>query len=190
MKKKLLPFLALGFTSLMAQTQSPDWTTIQNTNFPLPSAGVRYLDAVDANVVWATGYDGMTPSRNYNWFTNSIDGGTTFTSGNVFPDTNTYVIAALEGADATTAYVTAYVKSTGNKGVVYKTTNSGALWANIAAVNMYTASASFANITCFTDPPCAYSLVKAQLFPCFGFTLNRNCEAVLFYRNNFNVCLD
>jgi photosystem II stability/assembly factor-like uncharacterized protein len=151
MKKKLLPFFALGLSSLMAQTQSPDWTTIQNTNFPLPSAGVRYLDAVDANVVWATGYDGMAPSRNYNWFTNSVDGGTTFTSGNVFPDTSTYVVASIEGIDATTAYVTAFVKSTGNKGVVYKTTSGGTSWANTAAVNMYTAAASFANITCFTD---------------------------------------
>ncbi len=150
MKKNLLPFLALGFSSLMAQT-SPDWATVQNSNFPIPSAGIRYLDAVNTNVIWATGYDGTATGKNYNWYTKSIDGGITFTSGNVFADTNTYVIAALEGIDATTAFITAYEKAGGNKGVVYKTTNGGTSWANVAAVNMYTAAASFADFTCFTD---------------------------------------
>lgn len=151
MKKNLLSLCVLGCTTLMAQTQSPDWSTIQNTNFPQPSAGVRYLDAVDDSTIWATGYDGTATSRNYNWFTNSINGGTTFTSGNVFADTNVYTISGIEGVDATTAYVAGFFKATGNKGVVYKTTNSGATWSNTAAVNMYTNAASFVNITCFTD---------------------------------------
>ena len=88
MKKKLLLLFVSACTSLLAQVQSPDWSILQNSNFPNPSAGVRYLDAVSLNVVWATGYDGLATKANYNWFTVSKDGGNTFTSGNVFADTN------------------------------------------------------------------------------------------------------
>lgn len=151
MKKNLLSLFVLASAALSAQAPSPDWSTLQNTNFPQVAAGIRYLDAVDANVVWATGYDGFAGSRNYNWFTTTSDGGNTYASGDVFADTSTYAISSIEGVNATTAYVTAYFKATGNKGVVYKTTDAGATWSNTAAVNMYTAAASFANITCFTD---------------------------------------
>lgn len=153
MKKNLLSLCVLGCTSLIAQVPTPsaEWSTLQNTNFPQVAAGIRYLDAVNANVIWATGFDGLAGSRNYNWFTTSNDGGNTFSSGNVFADTSTYIIASIEGISASTAYVTAFLKASGNKGVVYKTTNAGAAWSNIAAVNMYTAAASFANLTCFTD---------------------------------------
>lgn len=152
MKKNLLSLFVLGSTSLIAQqVPSPEWSTIQNTNFPQVAAGIRYLDAVNANVIWASGFDGFAGGSNYNWFTTSVDGGNTFSYGDVFADTNTYVISSIEGINASTAYITAYVKATGNKGVVYKTINAGAAWINMAAVNMYTNSASFANITCFTD---------------------------------------
>ncbi len=152
MKKKLLSICTIVAATFGAQAQSPDWSTIQNTNFNQISAGIRYMDAVDANVIWATGYDGFAPGLNYNWFTTSSNGGTNFTSGDVFLDTNTFAVAAIEGIDANIAYVTAYNKVTGNLGVVYKTVDAGANWGNVAAVNMYTAAASFANITCFTDP--------------------------------------
>lgn len=151
MKKNLLALCVLSCTSLIAQVPSPEWSILQNTNFPQVAAGIRYMDAVDANVIWATGYDGFASGSNHNWFTTSVDGGTTFSYGDVFLDTNTNVIASIIGMNATTAYVTGYFKATGNKGVVYKTTNSGASWMDITAVNMYTNSASFANITCFTD---------------------------------------
>ncbi len=152
MKKQLLCFSMFANIVTHAQVQSPDWATTQNTNFPQTAAGIRYLDAVDANVVWATGYDGLSSGSSYNWFTTSSDGGNTFTSGNVFADTNTYIISSIEGINASTAFVTAYTKATGNKGVVYKTSNSGGTWANVAAVNMFTNTASFADFTCFTSP--------------------------------------
>jgi photosystem II stability/assembly factor-like uncharacterized protein len=152
MKKQLLSIFAIASIGFGAQAQSPDWSTIQNTNFTQVSAGIRYMDAVDANVIWATGYDGFAPGLNYNWFTTSSNGGTNFTSGDIFLDTNTFAVAAIEGIDANIAYVTAYNKVTGNLGTVYKTVDAGANWSNVAAVNMYTAAASFANITCFTDP--------------------------------------
>ena len=151
MKKNLLFFGAFIASTSFAQ-MSPDWGIEQNSNFPSVSAGVRYLDAVSPSVVWATGYDGLAVSRNYNWFTTTNDGGTTFTSGNVFPDTNTFSISGIEGIDGMTAFVPAYRKATGNKGVVYRTIDAGVTWTNVAATNMFTNTASFVNIACFTDP--------------------------------------
>jgi photosystem II stability/assembly factor-like uncharacterized protein len=151
MKKNLLPFFVLISAALNAQSPSPDWSVLQNTNFPQIAAGIRYMDAVDANVIWATGYDGFAGGNNYNWVTTSSNGGSTFTYTDVFPDTNTYAISSIEGIDANIAYVTAYNKVSGNLGVIYKTIDAGATWTNTTAVNMYTNSAAFANITCFTD---------------------------------------
>ena len=153
MKKNLLIFCMATASSVFAQTQTPssEWTTLQNTKFPNTSSGTRYMDAVSPSAVWAIGLDGTASSRNYNWFTVTGDGGTTFTSGNVFADTTTYVIDALEGIDANTAFVTGYYKATGNKGFIYKTTNAGVNWANVVSASMYTNSGSFANLTCFTD---------------------------------------
>ncbi len=149
MKKQLLALSII--TSTMVVAQSPDWTDLQNTNFPAVAAGTRYMDAVNPMVLWATGYNGFVPSENHNWFTVTNDAGATFTSGNVFADTNTYVIASIEGIDATTAYVTSYEKAAQNKGAVHKTVDAGATWTNVCSATMYTNAASFANITTFVD---------------------------------------
>jgi hypothetical protein len=151
MKKPLLFAAMACCLSAAAQiTPSPFWTN-QNSNFSIPSAGARYLHAVNANVVWAMGYDGTAPNRNYNGFTRTINGGSSYTSGFVYPDTNTYHPSSIEGIDANTAWVTAYQKP-GNKGAIHTTTNGGLNWTNMTAVGMYTNSASFANITCFFTP--------------------------------------
>ncbi len=151
MKKQIL-YLSLALSSFAkAQTPSPDWSVNQATNFPYVSAGTRYLDAVNSNVVWAIGYDGFAASRNYNSFSRTINGGTSYNVGKVFPDTNTYVVSSIEGIDANTAWLTAYVKATGNKGVVYKTINGGTTWTNGGNATMFSNASSFANLTCFTS---------------------------------------
>ncbi len=150
MRKYLLKLFVVASTGLIAQP-SPDWNTLQNTNFPGTASGTRFLDAVDANVVWAIGYNGFQAARNYNWFTLTQNGGTSFFSGNVFADTNTYVLSSIEGINATTAWVTAYLKASGNKGVIYKTTNGGGSWINGGTSTMFNSTASFANFTCFTN---------------------------------------
>ena len=64
MKKTLLTiFTAVLSLSAFAQP-SPSWT-MQNSNFPNTSAGIRYMDAVNPNVVWAIGYDGTGPCNEY-----------------------------------------------------------------------------------------------------------------------------
>lgn len=156
MKKSLLSTIAatvLTIGAIAQQVPSPFWSTVQNSNFPVVSAGIRYFDAVDANVVWGTGYDGTAVSRNYNWYTMTTNGGATFTSGNIFPDTNTYVLSNIEGMDASNAWVSAYKKATGDQGVVYHTTNGGTTWTNGGNAGMFsTAGQSFADFVTFVTP--------------------------------------
>jgi len=151
MKKQLLCLSLVVSSFAIAQTPSPDWSINQSTNFPYVSAGTRYLDAVNSNVLWIIGYDGFAASRNYNSFSRSINGGTSFNVGKVFPDTNTYVVSSIEGIDANTAWVTAYLKSSGSKGVIYKTNNGGTTWTNGGNSTMFSNATSFANLTCFTS---------------------------------------
>lgn len=154
MKKSLLSIAAVALTTgAFAQaTLSPFWNTVQNTNFPQAQAGVRFLDAVDANNIWAIGYDGLAPGKNFAWYTRSNNGGSTFTSGNVYADTNTYIMANMEGVDANTAWVSAYLKASQSKGAIHKTTNGGSTWTNMTAAGMYTNAAAFTNIVTFLTP--------------------------------------
>lgn len=162
MKKQLLSIIAaLTVGTAMAQlVPSTSWSTNQNALFPPSSAGgslpgVKFMDAVDANVVWVIGWDygnGQT-SRNYNWYSRTINGGTSFSGGNVFSDTNTYVIANMEGIDANTAWVASYMKTTpSNMGAIHRTTNGGANWVNMTASGMFTNTTSFANWVTFLTP--------------------------------------
>lgn len=154
MKKQLFSvFAALTFGSVVAQTPSPSWPTLQNTNYTVTAAGTRYLDAVDANVVWTCGYDGFNAGRNYNWYSRSINGGANFVSGNIFADTNTWVLANMEGIDANTAWVAAFDKAQQGMGGIFRTTNSGTNWVNMTAPGMYTnVASSFCNIVSFLTP--------------------------------------
>jgi hypothetical protein len=161
MKKTLLTIFSLAALSVaVAQTPSPSWTIVQNAAFTQTSTGIKFMDAVDANVMWVTGYDGFAPSRNYNWFSRTLNGGTTFTSGVVFSGTNTligdtnyYVLANLDAIDANTAWVSAYTKTgQGSLGAIFRTTNGGQNWYNLSAPGMYTNAASFCNIVAFMTP--------------------------------------
>jgi photosystem II stability/assembly factor-like uncharacterized protein len=153
MKKQLLSiFAALTVSSVMAQVPSPSWTISQNASFTVTSAGHRFMDAVDANVVWLAGYDGTAPGLNYNWFSRTINGGTSYNSGNIYSDTITYQLANLEGVDANTAWASAFMSASQSMGAIHKTTNGGATWVNMTAPGMYTNSAAFTNIVSFVTP--------------------------------------
>jgi hypothetical protein len=157
MKKQLLSlFTALAISTGFAQVPAAAWSTNQNAMFPttLPNTGVKFMDAVDANVVWVIGkdYAGTGFSRNWNWFSRSINGGATFVGGNVYADTNTHIIANLEGIDANTAWVSAYNKATSSQGAIHRTTNGGLNWVNMTAPGMYTNTAAFANWVTFLTP--------------------------------------
>jgi hypothetical protein len=156
MKKTLLSLasVALSMTAFGQAVPSPFWNIIQNTNFTVTSAGIRHMDAVTDSVVWASGYHGVSgqTSRNYNWVTVTNDAGTTFTVNNAYADTNTYIMANIDGISGTTAWVSSYLKASQNKGAIHQTTNSGMTWTNMTATGMYTNAAAFTNIVAFLSP--------------------------------------
>lgn len=169
MKKQLLSiFGALAASSFVAQTVSPSWNNIQNAAFTNTSVGIKFMDAVDPNVMWVTGYDGSAPNRNYNWFSRTINGGTSFNSGVIFTstltpsigDTSTFVLSNLSAIDANTAWVAAfrrgpapYSPSNQGGGAIYRTTNGGLNWTNMTPPGMFTNTASsFANFVAFLTP--------------------------------------
>ncbi len=152
MKKQLLTiFSAVAISSAFAQIVSPSWQILQNTSYTMAaSASCKFLDVVSPSVVWGVGYSGAGVTANFNDFTRTTNGGVSFTGGNIYSDTNTYVISNLEGIDANTAWVSSYLKGPGAQGAVHKTVNGGVLWSNMTAVGMYTNSLSFCNIVAFT----------------------------------------
>jgi hypothetical protein len=154
MKKQLLTiFSAIAVSAAFAQVVSPSWQTLQNTSYTMAaSASCKFLDVVSSNVVWGVGYGGTGVSANFNDFTRTTNAGVSFTGGKIYSDTNTYVVANLEGIDANTAWVSAYTKSVQAKGAIHKTTDGGATWINMTAPGMYTNAASFCNIVAFTTP--------------------------------------
>jgi photosystem II stability/assembly factor-like uncharacterized protein len=151
MKKTLLTLLAAGLTASAFAQPGPDWTTMQNTNFPTTSAGLILMDVVDVNTVWGLGNYGSN-GRQSNLYTMTNNGGTSWTTGPILPDTNTYQISNIEGVDAMTCWMSAWTKSTGNKGVVYNTTNGGTTWTNVTPVGSFTNASSFADFICFVTP--------------------------------------
>ncbi|PBQ31649.1 hypothetical protein CNR22_07665 [Sphingobacteriaceae bacterium] len=164
MKKQLLSIIAsVAVSTVFAQVASPSWATNQHAIFPNPTTAllpsVKIMDAVDANVVWVTGWDLNAPSRNYNWYSRSINAGVTFSGGTIYSDTNTYVIGNMEGIDANTAWVCAFKKvgpgSGQGGGAIHRTTNGGATWSNMTASGMFTNTTSFANFITFLTPSVA-----------------------------------
>lgn len=164
MKKSLLTILsAMACMSGIAQTASPSWSIVQNSNFPIPSAGIRYMDAVSTTACWGTGYDGTTgnTSRAYCWVTRTSDGGNNWvvnpvwssTATPLIGDTSTYVISSIEGVSGTDCWVAAYKKiSGGSQGGLFKTTNGGTSWVNMTSAAMFTNATSFCNWVTFLTP--------------------------------------
>jgi hypothetical protein len=170
MKKQLLSiFASLAVGTVMAQSPSPSWSISQNAAFTNGSIGIKFMDAVDNNVLWVMGYDGTTGNtrRNYNWYSRTTNGGNTFTAGVIYAstvtpligDTNTYVVANMEGIDGNTAWVAAFKKGNANttnpgqqgSGAIHRTTN-GTNWVNMTAAGMFTSSTSFCNFVSFFTP--------------------------------------
>jgi len=146
MKKQLLSIAFIGASiSSFAQLWMPVNSNLDTTS------GIRYMSAVDTNVIWAIGYDGNVPARTYNKFTRTIDGGN-FVSGNFFADTNTFSPSNISAVDANTAFISSYAKAgDGTPGQIIKTTDGGLSWININDTAMYRGAANFPNIVHFWD---------------------------------------
>ncbi|MGB4655121.1 MAG: C10 family peptidase [Bacteroidales bacterium] len=126
-----------------------DWEQIPS-GFTQPSRGINYISAVDTNVIWGIGYNGIDPSKTINEFIRSIDGGRTWSSGEILGG-NTYGIGNICGVNEDIAYATVYngVGAQDNNCGVYKTTDGGATWTKKGTALQ--GAASFANNVHFWD---------------------------------------
>ena len=143
MKKLLYLSLILPF-AVNAQ-----WTS-QATGFSAASTGVESINIIDANTVWALGYDGSSSTpANFQLFTRTTNGGTSWTSGAVTIGNAALELTNLSAVNATTAWVGA-VSATNGMGGVWKTADGGSTWTQQNAT-AYTNASSFFNVVHFYD---------------------------------------
>ena len=141
MKKILLTGFALVSMATQAQTWIPQATKLPTSFAP------REIAIVDANVVWASVSDGSGGGTYPKTFIKTINGGTTWTPGNIAGPPAAALVGDIAALDANTAWVVT-APSTGTAGNgVYKTTNGGTSWVK---QNVYT-TASFGNVVYFWD---------------------------------------
>jgi photosystem II stability/assembly factor-like uncharacterized protein len=134
MKKQLFTII-LSVLGLSAFCQSTIWKPY-NINVDT-SWGIRWMNAVDTNTVWAVPYSGTHPASNSNIFVKTGNGHT-FTHGAFLADTNTYNSSNISAIDSNIAYIllwpqaasTAAGNTTGISGKIIKTVNSGVTWTN------------------------------------------------------------
>lgn len=146
--KKLILFTFI-FSCFYSQAQF--WTP-KATTFSQLSRGVDDISFVDNTIIWAKAYDGASDTpQNVRQFTKSIDGGNTWTSGNINLGTGqtTLNISSITAVSATTAWASAHPSPTGNGGV-WKTVDGGTTWAKQATA-LFNTSDSFTNIVYFWD---------------------------------------
>lgn len=117
---KILPLISgVLLTASVVQAQ---WVT-QPIGFPDPVAAPYFIKAVDANTVWATGYNLLDDSSSD--FARSTNGGVTWTTGTVTGvNANTGIVTAITAVDGNTAWVTVWGITSG----ILKTTDGGATW--------------------------------------------------------------
>jgi len=145
MKNFLLPIIAAASIGLGAQT----WTQ-QNTGFLQPSTGANPVRIVDANTVWALGYDGSATAANFQTFSKTVNSGTTWTPGSINIGNSSYLVSDLTAVSGTTAWVTATPTAGGAGGGVWKTTDGGSTWTKQTTAS-YNLAASFVNVVHFWD---------------------------------------
>lgn len=122
----------------------------QASGFTEASRGIFYVNAVNANVAWATAYDGGGTGATINEFTRTVNGGTTWVPGDVLGGT-TYGLGNISAINADTAWVAVYngVGNQDNTCGVYRTNDGGVTWTQQPGVLQ--GAASFADNVYFFD---------------------------------------
>ena len=126
------------------------------SGFVTPSRGIKYMQAVNSNVVWATATDGRPGGVSIQEFTKTANGGTTWTSGTI----NNCVglePAMIYGISKDTAYVPMYVMSGTNPQGIYVTRDGGTTWARQTTASFSNAS-SFPNVVHFFNKNDGFSM--------------------------------
>ncbi len=119
-----------------------EWIS-QASGFTTASRGIKSIAAVDSLVCWATAYNGVTTTESINEFTRTINGGATWTPGQVLGGI-VYGLGNICPISGTQAYVSVYSSGTqDNTCGVYKTTNGGTSWTHLTGALQ--GAASFAD---------------------------------------------
>lgn len=143
--KKLFTLIALVAISYTSMAQ---WLP-QASGFTAASRGIKYLHAVNDQVVWATAYDGTAGSAVIQEFTRTINGGELWVPG-VVNNAAGLEFAMIFGIDANTAFAAMYKTSGTNPQGIYKTTNGGTTWTHQATA-LFNNASSFTNVVHFFD---------------------------------------
>jgi hypothetical protein len=123
-----------------------EWVS-QNSGFSTASRGIKYIHAVDSNLVWATAYDGATSTNVIQEFTKTINGGTTWTTGTI-NGCSGLEPGMIFAISKDTAYVPMYKQSGTNPQGVYVTKNGGTTWTRQTSAT-FSNAASFPNVVHF-----------------------------------------
>jgi photosystem II stability/assembly factor-like uncharacterized protein len=127
-------------------TRNGTWSA-QSTKFPADTWGIKYIDVVDKDVVWATPYDGSGGNVKSQLFTRTTNGGTNWNVG-IINDAEGLVPAMICGVTGDKAYVPMY-RDSGNKPQgIYYTEDGGANWTRQESA-AFSSSASFPNVVHF-----------------------------------------
>ncbi|HKC68893.1 MAG TPA: T9SS type A sorting domain-containing protein [Bacteroidia bacterium] len=150
--KKILLTLSLFVACIGATfSQSSAIWEAHNINVDT-SRGIRWMHAVDTNIVWALTYDGGVPSRASNVFVKTGNGNV-FTHGTFMPDTNRFNSSNISAIDSMTAFIALFDKAAdGTSGRLIKTTDGGMNWTLISdTTTMYTGATNFPDFVHFWD---------------------------------------
>jgi PKD repeat protein len=120
----------------------------QNSGFTTANRGINHISIVDANTVWALGYDGSGAMANVQQFTKTTNGGATWTPGTINVGNTALGISMIHALDANTAWLAAYPTAGGQTGGIWKTTNGGTAWTRQTTATFNNA-ASFTNVVHF-----------------------------------------
>jgi len=121
-----------------------DWAD-QNSGFPNASTGINYMHAVDADVVWAAGYDGGGSAVPYQIVTHTTNGGTNWTATQIDTAPTGGDAAMIYAIDANKAWVPIH---TGNPQGIYYTEDGGSSWVRQESAD-YNLTGSFPNVVHF-----------------------------------------
>lgn len=119
---------------------------LKASGFSNASRGLKYMHAVNKDVVWATAYDGINSANYIQEFTKTTDGGNTWTPGTINNCTGLEP-SMIFAFSKDTAYVPMYVQTGSNQGI-YVTRDGGTTWSRQSTAS-FSNSSSFPNVVHF-----------------------------------------